>query len=214
MPIRLIIFDLDGTLVDSSGDITNALNFAIEPFGIEPVTVDKTIGLVGEGLTRLVEKLLGEERAEVKPQVMERFLDHYSGHLTDLTRPYPGVLEALELLRGCRKAVISNKREHLSRRLLEDLGLAGYFEIIWGSDSADERKPSPKPIERMLALMGVSPAEALIVGDSTYDVQAGRAAGISTAAVSYGYRHVSLLRDAEFIVDDLRDLAARLDGCS
>ena len=211
MKIKLIIFDLDGTLVNSIADITNALNYAIEPYGFEQLTVERTTSLVGEGVTRLIEKLLGLKAAALKDAVLKRFLDYYSEHLTDKTVPYPGVYETLEMLRNYRKAVISNKREDLSRRLLESLGLSGYFDIIWGSDSVSEKKPSPVPVLEMLKKVSCGPAEAIIVGDSNYDIEAGRSAGVRTVAVSYGYRHISLLKDADFIIDNMKDLIYKLD---
>ena len=124
MKIKLIIFDLDGTLVNSIADITNALNYAIGPYGFEQLTVERTISLVGEGITRLIEKLVGQKAdlkaTDLKDVVLKRFLEYYSEHLTDFTVPYPGVPETLEMLGNYRKAVISNKREDLSRRLLEN----------------------------------------------------------------------------------------------
>ena len=113
MKIKLIIFDLDGTLVDSSVDLTNALNYAIGPYGLEKLTVTKTISLVGEGVTSLIGKLLGQAATDLKDVVLNRFLDYYGEHLTDFTVPYPGVRETLEKLGNYRKAVISNKREDL-----------------------------------------------------------------------------------------------------
>jgi phosphoglycolate phosphatase len=209
--IKLIIFDLDGTLVDSSVDITNALNYAIEPYNLEKITVERTIGMVGEGLTRLCEKMLGEEKKAVAPDVLDRFLRYYSEHLTDFTVPYPGVRETLQKLSGYRKAVISNKREILSRRLIEALGLAKYFEIILGSDSVEEKKPSPKPIFQILSILSMKPQEALIVGDSPYDIKAGKAAGITTVAVTYGYRERKLLEEADFLIDKMDELLMTLD---
>ena len=211
MKIKLIIFDLDGTLVNSIDDITNALNYVIEPYGLEQLTVERTTSLVGEGVTRLIEKLLGTKAADLKDAVLKRFLDYYSEHLTDLTVPYPGVHETLEMLGDYRKAVISNKREDLSRRLLENLGLSGYFDIIWGSDSVPEKKPSPVPVLEMLKKVSCGPDEAVIVGDSNYDIEAGRSAGVRTVAVSYGYRHISLLKDADFIIDNMKELIFKLD---
>lgn len=211
MKIKLIIFDLDGTLVNSSIDITNALNYAVEPYGLEKLTVERTISLVGEGVTRLIEKLLGERWPDLRGVVLERFLEHYSEHLTDFTVPYPGVPETLKTLGNYRMAVISNKRADLSRRLLENLGLAGFFEIIWGSDSVPEKKPSPVPVLEMLKKVSCGPDEAVIVGDSNFDIEAGKAAGVRTVAVSYGYRDVKLLQDADFIIDSIRKLPSRLD---
>ncbi|MBI5640986.1 MAG: HAD-IA family hydrolase [Nitrospirae bacterium] len=204
--IKLVIFDLDGTLVDSKTDITNALNFAVEPLELEKLTIEKTVSLVGEGVTRLIEKVIGADRAGLAPEVLNRFIDYYSKHLTDFTRPYPGVRETLEKLSFCKRAVISNKRESLSKRLLEELGLLGCFDIVYGSDSAGEKKPSPKPLLRMLEHFSVSPDEAVIVGDSNFDIEAGKAAGVRTVGVSYGYRDVSFLRDADYIIDDISAL--------
>ena len=211
MKIRLIIFDLDGTLVNSAVDITNALNYAVGPYGFEQLTVDMTISLVGEGVTRLIEKLVGQKAADLKARnlkevVLKRFLEYYSEHLTDLTVPYPGVPETLEMLGNYRKAVISNKREDLSRRLLENLGLSGYFYFIWGSDSVPEKKPSPVPILKLLEIFNVSRNEALIIGDSNYDIESGRAAGIKTVAVTYGFRSREVLKDADFIIDSFNEL--------
>ncbi|PKL51801.1 MAG: hypothetical protein CVV37_04645 [Nitrospira bacterium HGW-Nitrospira-1] len=211
MKIKLIIFDLDGTLVNSSADITNALNYAGRPYGLETLTVEKTVSLVGEGVTRMIEKLLGERWADLRCVVLERFLEHYSRHLTDYTVPYPGVRNTLEMLGNYKKAVISNKREDLSLRLLEDLELSGYFDVIWGGDSAPEKKPSPVPVLEMLKKVSCGHDEAVIVGDSNYDIEAGRAAGVRTVAVSYGYRDVSFLKDADFIIDSMEELTSRLD---
>ncbi|MEW6108408.1 MAG: HAD-IA family hydrolase [Nitrospirota bacterium] len=211
MKIKLIIFDLDGTLVDSSIDITNALNYAIEPYNFKKLTVEKTVSMVGEGITRLIEKLLGENNSEIKPDVLKRFMDYYSDHLTDFTKSYPGVRETLEELRNYKKAIISNKREFLSRRLLEDLELSKYFDIILGSDSIDEKKPSPKPVLKALEILSLTPEEAVIVGDSDYDIIAGKAAGAITIAASYGFRDISLLGDADFIIDSFSELKSKLD---
>jgi phosphoglycolate phosphatase len=208
--IRLILFDLDGTLVDSSIDIMHALNYAIGPYGMRPLSVEETIGMVGEGITSLIEKLLGPERADIMPDVMRRFLEYYSAHLADFTRPYPGTRETLEALSGFRKAVISNKRESLSRRLLDELDLSRFFDTILGSDSAGEKKPSPRPILFALDQFSVPAGEAVIVGDSNYDIEAGRAAGVAVIAVSYGFRAAEDLRAADVIIDDIAQLPATI----
>ena len=209
--IRLIIFDLDGTLVDSGIDITNALNYAVMPYGLDEITVEKTVGMVGEGLSRLIEKLLGKDRADIMPQVLERFIQYYSGHLADFTRPYPGVRETLERLPQYRKVVLSNKRENLSKRLLEMLGLLKYFDIVLGSDSVEERKPSPKPVLQILNMFSLKPEEAVIVGDSNYDIDAGKSAGVKTVAVTYGYRSPEFLRGADFLISGMGELILKLD---
>lgn len=215
MPVKLIIFDLDGTLIDSSVDITNAINYAIEPYGIRPITVQETIGLVGEGITRLIEKLADrrqstEDRGQTKEInkdiLVERFLNYYSAHLVDNTTVYHGVRETLERLKDYKKAVISNKRESLSVRILNDLGLLKYLDLVVGSDTTPERKPSPVPIHYVLSKLGIRPEYAVIVGDSNFDIEAGKAAGIKTIAVTYGYRPIELLKDADYLIDRMSEL--------
>lgn len=209
--IRLIIFDLDGTLVDSGIDITNALNHALSPFGNPKLTVAQTIGLVGEGVTRLIEKVAGDDNPERRDDILKRFVAYYSAHLTDETRPYPGVVQTIGKLTGRQKAVISNKREAMSSRLLTDLGLMQYIDVVLGGDSIDEKKPSPKPLFHVMKLLETDPEESVIVGDSIIDIQAGKAAGVTTVAVSYGFRAVETLRDADFIIDSMVDLPAVLE---
>lgn len=206
MSIKLVIFDLDGTLVDSSKDITNALNYAIEPYGLKHLTVEDAIKMVGEGITRLIEKLLGEENKGIMPDVLSRFLDYYSEHLLDNTRPYPCVRETLTGLGSYKKAVISNKRENLSRKILEGLGLIGFFDIVMGSDSVPEKKPSPLPVKKVIETLGVGPHEAVIVGDSNLDIEAGKAAGVLTVAVKYGYRPIEVISHADHIIDKITEL--------
>jgi phosphoglycolate phosphatase len=199
--IKLIMFDLDGTLVDSKVDIANALNYALRPCGFAEITVEKTVSMIGEGVNRLIEKVLGEEQSGLFQSVLERFITYYSAHLMDHTVPYPGVRSTLEKLAEYRKVVISNKRESLSRKLLGHLDLSAYFDDILGSDSVGCKKPSPAPLIHILEKMDFSPDEAVIIGDSNYDVEAGRAAGVGTVAVTYGYRSPEFLSDADIMVD-------------
>ena len=207
MAIQVVIFDLDGTLVDSSIDICHAINYALEGLNVPAVTVPKTISLIGEGITRLFEKVIEIYHIPSdKEPLITRFLDHYSAHLADNTTVYPGVMDTLESLNGCSKVVISNKREDFSARLLELLGMRKYFDFVVGSDTTPEKKPSPVPIRYVLSKFGIRPEEAVIIGDSTFDIEAGKAAGIMTIAVTYGYRPISLLQRADFIVDSMPDV--------
>lgn len=207
MAIQVVIFDLDGTLVDSSIDICYAINYALEGLNVPAVTVPMTISLIGEGITRLFEKIIEVHHipSDKEPLII-RFLDHYSAHLADNTTVYPGVMDTLDALNGCPKVVISNKREDFSATLLELLGMRKYFDLIVGSDTTPEKKPSPVPIRYVLSRFGIRPEEAVIIGDSTFDIEAGKAAGIRTIAVTYGYRPLSLLQGADFIVDSMPDV--------
>jgi phosphoglycolate phosphatase len=214
MSIQLILFDLDGTLVDTSRDITNALNYALRPYGLDGISVEATIKVVGEGLTRLIEKVLGEERYHLKDAVSKRFLEYYSAHLIDNSMIYPDVKETLDMLSGYRKAVISNKRENLSVNLLKQLDIDRHFELIVGSDTTPERKPSAGPLLYVFSKLHISPLEALMVGDSQYDIEAGHNAGVKTVAVTYGYQERRLLTAADYIIDSFRDLPGILDIAS
>lgn len=210
MSIKLIIFDLDGTLIDSSVDITNALNYALEPYG-KRLTVEETVDLIGEGISRLIEKVIDTGDAAMRANVTGRFLSYYSEHIVDFTREYPGVRETIVRLGDYKKAVISNKKEFLSKNVLADLGLLKYFDIVIGSDSVPEKKPSPVPVLKVLSELQIKPSDAVIVGDSNYDIDAGRAAGVITVAVTYGYRPVETIRHADYMIDSMTDLIPLLE---
>ncbi len=208
MPIKLILFDLDGTLVDTSKDITNAVNYALKAHGIQEITVRDAINMVGEGITRLIEKILGDEKLHMRDEIIKRFIEYYSEHLADYSREYPFVRETLEQLNGYKKAVISNKRELLSSELLDKLDLRKYFNHVAGSDTTSEKKPSPVPIFYVMKKLYAKQNESIIVGDSNFDIEAGKKAGIKTVAVTYGYRERQYLQDADYIIDSLKDLTA------
>jgi len=205
--IKLLIFDLDGTLVDTSRDIADAINYAIAPAGIKPLSLEETKAKVGSGITSLLETLISSgEGNPIREEVVNRFLEHYSNHLLDNTEAYPQVRDTLSKLRDYKKAVISNKREVFSKRVLDGIGLLEFFDIILGSDSVTEKKPSPVPVFEVLKRLGVSKDEAVIIGDSNFDIEAGRAAGIKVIAVTYGYRSREVLKDADFMIDNFGEL--------
>lgn len=206
MRLKLLIFDLDGTLVNTSKDITNAINYALKIYGFEELNVETTKKIVGEGITKLIEKITGENNPKEVNEIAEKFIQYYSDHPIDYSYVYPGVIEALNMLSMFRKAVVSNKREKLSIKILELLDLLKYFNLIVGSDTAPERKPSPVPIFYVLEKMKIEPEQAAIIGDSIFDIEAGKKAGIKTIAVTYGFREKHELLDADFIIDDLRQL--------
>ena len=207
MPIKLILFDLDGTLVDTKEDITTALNYALKRYGIQEITVQDTVKMVGEGITRLIEKVLGDEKLGMRDEIIRRFIEYYSEHLADYSREYPSVRVTLDQLSSYKKAVISNKRESLSEELLNKLDLLKYFNLIVGSDTTSERKPSPVPVLYVMEKLDIKKEESILVGDSSYDIESGKKAGIKTVAVTYGYRERKYLRDADYMIDSLKDLA-------
>jgi len=204
--LKLLIFDLDGTLADTAQDITDSLNYALKPFAGKIYSVEETKAMVGSGISRLLASLLPVQDEESKKVVTDRFIGFYSKHLLDNTNVYPMVKETLPQLDNYRKAVVSNKREALSRGVLEGIGILRYFDVVFGSDSVPEKKPSPVPILRLLEKFVVARDEAVIIGDSNYDIEAGRAAGVTTIAVTYGFRKREILKDADFIIDRFDEL--------
>ncbi len=212
--IKLLIFDLDGTLIDSSHDITDAINHAVTPLGIRPLTVTEIKEMVGSGITKLIEDLISTEKIvldskplyNLKEEAVNRFLEYYSAHLLDNTTAYPQVKETLSKLGRYKKAVISNKREGFSKRALEGVNLLEFFDVVLGSDSISERKPSPVPVFEVLKRLDVSKSETVIIGDSNFDIEAGKAAGVKTVAVTYGYRSKEALKEADFMIDKFREL--------
>jgi phosphoglycolate phosphatase len=212
MPLKLIIFDLDGTLVDSSVDIANALNYAIAPHYMGEVSVAETLTLVGEGVTKLIEKLVKKRGMDLDTgALVERFMEYYTAHSADNTVPYPFVYEVLSGLDSYKKAIISNKAESLSLQVLEALDLSRYFDFIAGADTLSKKKPSPEPVLEVLSRFGVSTYEAAIIGDSVYDMEAGGAAGIKTIAALYGFGSPGFSRNADFEIHSMKDLPSVLE---
>jgi len=214
MSIQLLLFDLDGTLVDTIRDITRALNHALKSVGSRELSIDETKQLVGEGITKLIEKLLGQENRQFREDVKSKFLSFYSDHLIDYSYVYPQVKATLERLEKYKKAVISNKREFLSSQILKKLELLEYFDIVVGSDTASEKKPSEIPILYVLQKLSIRPEETIMVGDSNFDIEAGKKAGVATVGVTYGYRGRKDLVDADYLIEEFFELPAVLDRIS
>jgi phosphoglycolate phosphatase len=184
---EFIIFDLDGTLVDSQGDITSAVNCVREELGFAPLSIEEVRACLGSGIKSLVERVVPDKSEKVREDALERFKFHYGKRLTDTTKPYDGALEMLEALKGVKKAVLSNKTETFSKEILERLGLLKYFTAVWGGDTLGVKKPDPKPILDLIKNSKAEKSKTLMVGDSANDFKAAAAAGIKCAAVLYGY---------------------------
>jgi phosphoglycolate phosphatase len=178
--------------------------------------------MIGDGAPKLVERAMNATRAgndpEDLPTLTRRFLGFYEGHTTDLTRPYPGVLEALERLRsaGVRMGICTNKPERPTRELLRDLGLAPYFRAVFGGDTvAGVKKPDPQLIHAVLDALGARPMEAVMVGDAANDVAAARAAEIPVILRAGGYTRVPAKElDADRIITDFLELPEAIRGFS
>lgn len=185
--VRLIVFDLDGTLIDSKVDLANSVNHALEAFGLPALPHPLIYSYVGDGASMLIRKAVGDEGDGILPAVLDRFLAHYRGHLLDSTAPYPGVPEHLgKWAASYRMAVLTNKPLEMTLEILAGLSLNRHFVEVVGGDGADGKKPSPDGLLRIMRSHGTSPEETLMVGDSRNDVLAGRRAGARTCGVTYG----------------------------
>jgi phosphoglycolate phosphatase len=191
-PVRALIFDLDGTLIDSEKDLVLSVNAMLRQLGRAELAEETISGYIGQGAPVLIARALGNGAAgavtdEEQKRALQFFLGYYEEHKMDNTRAYPGVAEALAELRGYPMAVLTNKPHRISRRILEALGLAGYFRAIYGGNSFETKKPDPLGAQTILHEFGVAPGEALLIGDSEIDVQTARNAGTLAAVVTYGF---------------------------
>jgi phosphoglycolate phosphatase len=209
---RLLVFDLDGTLVDSSRDIAAAANAALARLapGTPAIPLDSVLSFVGEGARLLVERCVSYTGLGLSAdEVLRVYLDCYTERLLDTTRLYPGVAEALDTLEGTSLAVLTNKPGDLSRSILEGLGVAPRFARVWGAGDVPSRKPDPEGLRRLMGELRATAAETWMVGDSATDVEAARAAGVKAAGVTWGF-HPGTLRAAspDLLLDDPRTLAS------
>jgi len=206
----LIIFDLDGTLIDSSEDIAWATNKTLNAFGYNEMGIEDIKDNIGWGVRSLLEKLMPEETLEKIMEARDKFLDFYGKHLVVKTYVYPGVEDTLKHFKSMDKlmAVVTNKPEGLAEKILEELNLSSYFARVVGGDSFSNRKPHPEPVEKVLGFSGIGPEKAVIVGDSPIDCETGKRAGTSTIGVTYGFRAKHELEEAccDAIVDSFPEL--------
>jgi phosphoglycolate phosphatase len=208
-----IVFDLDGTLVDTAPDLTNALNDVLTRRGHAPISADTIRACVGHGARIIIEEGLRRAGADDDvDQMLAEFLVHYEANIARESRPFPGAVAALEGLaaQGARLAICTNKREHLSRQLLQALQLEGYFRAIAGRDTFAVSKPDPGHLTGVIALAGGKPSRALMVGDSEVDLRTARSASVPVILVSFGYAPFPLDGFApEAVIDHFDELRAR-----
>ena len=217
MPSPLAIFDLDGTLIDTAPDLIESLNHAIAAEDLAPFDVQDTQKLVGRGVKVMIERAFEQRNTALDAATFDacfdRFTEHYRAGIPGRSRPYPGITAALDRLRedGFSLAVCTNKREIFTLPLLEALNLSHYFETITGGDTFTFRKPDPRHILETVARAGSTPQNAVMVGDSSNDINAAKGAEIASIAVTFGYadRPVAEM-GADRVIDDFAQLTPDL----
>jgi len=190
---RTIVFDLDGTLVDTAPDLINALNHVLDREGMPPIPLTAARNMIGAGARRLIERGLEADGRQVGPDDIARmtgvFTEHYGAHIAELSKPFEGLEDALDRMaaRGHRFAVCTNKLEWLSKRLLDELSLSHRFAAICGADTFGVAKPDPAILRQTVVLAGGQLTNAIMVGDAGTDVGVARRAGIPVIGVAFGY---------------------------
>jgi phosphoglycolate phosphatase len=213
---RLIVFDLDGTLIDSRRDLADAANALIVECGGTPLSEDAIGRMVGEGAAMLVRRVLQAARVGDARTAVARFLEIYDAHLLNHTRLYEGMADVVRLARRhARVAVLTNKPTQPSERILAGLGVRDLFDDVIGGDSPFPRKPDPAALLAMMHAAEASADRTLLVGDSGIDLETAQRAGTRCCLVAFGYGHQSVARDRlsarDSIVDDAAGLAAAID---
>ena len=215
--IQLVIFDLDGTLIDSRLDLVHSVNAALRHIGRPELPEDVIASYVGDGAPVLIQRALGGEAVDdaTVRRGLEFFLKYYREHKLDHTTVYPGIAEALATIQHSsngtprKMAVLSNKPVVPSRAIVEALGLGRFFSQIYGGNSFATKKPDPEGARKMLTEYGVEPQQAAIVGDSHVDISTGRNAGMATVGVTYGFApHTLQDEPPDVLVDHPAELAA------
>jgi phosphoglycolate phosphatase len=207
--VRSLIFDLDGTLIDSQQDLILSVKAMLREAGRPDLPYEIISGYIGHGAPRLVSRALGENAsAEELQHALTFFLSYYEAHKLDNTCAYPGVAATLEKLSSLPMAVLTNKPVNISVRILDALGLSKYFRFIYGGNSFESKKPDPFGANKILSAFAISPAETLFVGDSDVDIQTARNAGTLAAIANYGFGvYDSAANPADISIGEFRELA-------
>ncbi len=195
--VDLIIFDLDGTLVDSKQDITSCVNMTMTKFGLAPLDVEVIARHVGTGIRPLLSEVAQKNISIGLPQLLAEFENCYERHLTDQTRPVPGMLTVLEHFSSKVLVVLTNKMQRFGDKLIRELDLKKFFVAVYGREAFSKHKPDPLPVIEICRSHKIDLQKALIVGDTEIDIAAGKSAGILTCAALFGYGDAPTILAAE-----------------
>jgi phosphoglycolate phosphatase len=217
--LRTVVFDLDGTLVDTAPDLIAALNYVLDREGLPPLPFESARNMIGAGARKLIERGLEVEGRVMTADDLNRltrdFIDYYADHIADASRPFEGLEAALDDLaaQGCRFAVCTNKLEWLSKRLLDQLGLSGRFAAICGADTFGVAKPDPIILQQTVAQAGGAIAATIMVGDAGPDVGVARRTGVPVIGVEFGYTDVPIAElKPDRLIGHMRDLPAAVEA--
>jgi phosphoglycolate phosphatase len=205
----LLIFDLDGTLIDSQLDLAHSVNATLQYMGMPAISHELVATYVGNGAPVLMRRVLGPAASnEQVAKALDFFIRYYAEHCLDNTSLYPGVKEALDRLHaddGVQMAVLTNKPVRISDHIIKGLGCGGHFFRVYGGNSFDRKKPDPIGIEKLLSESGAARENAVMVGDSAVDIRTARNAKIRACGVTYGFQPETFVDDPpDFTIDDLR----------
>lgn len=210
----LLIFDLDGTLIDSQLDLANSVNAARAQMGLPALSLELIQSYVGNGAPVLIRRAMGPDAPEaLVAETLERFLQHYRAHMLDHTALYPGVRETLDHLRDAGKAmaILTNKPIINTVGIIEGLGLSGHFFRLYGGNSFDQKKPDPIGIHTLMAERNTTADRTVMIGDSAVDIRTARNAGVTACGVTYGFHPDSLKSDPpDWTLDNMRELLGHL----
>ncbi len=217
MTVRLLFFDLDGTLIDSREDLADSVNLALAEMRLSPVPTVSVCGFIGEGVFNLLFRSLraslgNDPDSALVDKSVEVFRRHYNRNCLVKTRLYDGVAETLGDLGGFKKALITNKPRDFSVKIIEAFGIADHFDAVAGGDSYQKRKPDPMPLLETARSLGIKITDCVMIGDSRIDIEAGQNAGVRTIGCTYGFRGQDELiaAGADELIEAFADLEKKL----
>jgi phosphoglycolate phosphatase len=208
IPVKLMVFDLDGTLADTGADLAGSVNRTLQSLGLPTRPDPEILGFVGDGVRKLIERSLGDAFGECFEEALKRFEEIYAEHLLDQTTLYPGVPDVLRYFGAKEKVLITNKTRDFTLAICSGLGIAGFFKEIIAGDSNEFMKPDPRLLLPLLGKFGAGTAETLVIGDGVNDILLARNAGVRSCAFlnGLGSREKLLRLDPDFTIEKMLDL--------